>query len=71
MRTRQRRPKTAVDQCLSILLRNTRDFELQLFELNTLRRVMNRLSGAERAAGYLGEQRKTFARGEDFAFWHL
>jgi len=37
MRTRQKRPKTAVDQCLSILLRNTRDFELQLFELNKLR----------------------------------
>jgi hypothetical protein len=37
MRTRQKRPKTAVDQCFSILLRNTRDFELQLFELNKLR----------------------------------
>ena len=37
MRARQKRPKTAVDQCLSILFRNTRDLELQLFELNKLR----------------------------------
>jgi hypothetical protein len=37
MRARQKRPKTAVDQCLSILFRNTRDLERQLFELNKLR----------------------------------
>ena len=37
MRTRQKRPKTAVDQCFSILLCNTRDLERQLFELNKLR----------------------------------
>jgi hypothetical protein len=37
MNARQKRPKTAVDQCLSILFRNTRDLELQLFELNKLR----------------------------------
>jgi hypothetical protein len=29
--------KTAVDQCLSIPFRNTRDLELQLFELHKLR----------------------------------
>jgi hypothetical protein len=37
MRARQKRPKTAVEQCLSILFRNTRDLELQLYELNKLR----------------------------------
>jgi hypothetical protein len=37
MSARQKRPKIAVDQCLSILFRNTRDLELQLFELNKLR----------------------------------
>jgi hypothetical protein len=37
MRARQKRPKTAVEKCLSIFSRNTRDLELRLFELNKLR----------------------------------
>jgi hypothetical protein len=56
MRARQKRPKTAVDQCLSIFSRNTRDLELRLFELNKLRyRVWQaELSARNRAQAHSG-----------------
>ena len=59
MRARQKRPKTAVDQCLSIFFRNTRDLELQLFELNKLRYRVRQaeLSARNRAQAHSGARR--------------
>jgi hypothetical protein len=37
MSTLQKRSRADLETCLSILFRNTRDLELQLFELNKLR----------------------------------
>ena len=59
MSARQKRPKTAVDQCLSILFRNTRDLELQLFELNKLRYQVRQaeLLARNRARSHSGARR--------------
>ena len=59
MSARQKRPKTAVDQRLSILFRNTRDLELQLFELNKLRYQVRQaeLLARNRARSHSGARR--------------
>ena len=56
MSARQKRPKTAVDQCLSILFLETANFRIQLYELNKLRYRVRQaeLSARNRAQAYSG-----------------
>src|SRR5258707_14276237 len=56
MSARQKRPKTAVDQCLSILFLETANFRLQLYELNKLRYRVRQaeLSARDRAQAHSG-----------------
>jgi ethanolamine utilization cobalamin adenosyltransferase len=56
MRARQKRPKTAVDQYLSILILETANFRRQLYELNKLRYRVRQaeLSARNRAQAHSG-----------------
>jgi hypothetical protein len=56
MSARQKRPKTAVDQCLSILFLATANIRRQLYELNKLRYRVRQaeLSARNRAQAHSG-----------------
>ena len=62
MSARQKRPKTAVDQYLSILFLETANFRRQLYELNKLRYRVRQAELSARAAGTRTSDRPRLAQ---------